>query len=263
MIGQSPSNSPNSNYYQAAVRQSNHLRKDVPKYWNGAISHRYSQANLWADFIYMAPPFLAYHGVVTDNVSLLRYAANQCKLYKDILGTSRGPWKHITGPEARDDGLWSSGNGWAVAGMSRVLATMRKSGFNDQTKNEQAMLTSEIKSVIDGVMKLDKDIGHSSGLLRNYLHDMNWFGEISGTALITATVFRMAKLEPGIFGKRYTDWAVKKKGIVDSKIDTNTGIVKPAVNPLKWTDTKPYNKGSPEGQSFVVLMHAAYRDWKR
>lgn len=36
------------------------------------------------------------------------------------------------------------------------------------------------------------------------------------------------------------------------------GIVAPAVNPLGWGDTTPDTSGSPEGQAFAVLLHAAY-----
>ncbi|KAJ7132463.1 hypothetical protein C8R44DRAFT_731133 [Mycena epipterygia] len=41
---------------------------------------------------------------------------------------------------------------------------------------------------------------------------------------------------------------------------TSEGIVTPAVNPLGWSDTAPWTAGSPEGNNFVVLMYAAWRD---
>ena len=41
---------------------------------------------------------------------------------------------------------------------------------------------------------------------------------------------------------------------------TKTGIATPAVDPLNWHDTTPYTSGSPEGQNFVVLIYAAWRD---
>ena len=209
----------------------------------------------------MAPPFLAYYAISTNDVGLLKEAANQCKLYSDILKTDSGVWLHIVGSEdhTNDRALWSTGNAWAVAGMSRVLATMRKSGYDAETGDEQKTLINLIKGIIDGAMAQDVD---SSGLLRDYLDDASWFGEISGTSLITATVFRMAVMDPETFGSMYTDWAVRKMDVVDSKIDEGSGVVRPACNPLNWRDRSPFISGSPEGQSFVVLLHAAYRDWK-
>lgn len=245
-------------FYDAAIRQKNHLLTGVPRYSNGAISHRQDQPNLWADFIYMVPPFLAYYGVAENDLVVLREAANQCKLYEEILGTQNGPWYHITGPDATDKGLWSSGNGWAAAGMSRVIATMRNGPHDAETKAEQEDLSGLIQQIIDGAIQLDTD---QSGLLRNYLNDTTWFGEISGTSLIAATALRMAKLDGQRFGSKYTDWAVKKMGVVDSKVNAD-GIASPAVNPLGWKNKTPYTTGSPEGQAFVVLLHAAYRDWK-
>jgi len=245
-------------YTAAAERQEAHLINDVPRWPNGAISQREAYAELWADFMYMAPPFLAYYAVAMADVDLLKQAAQQCLLYHDVLSTSLGPWHHIVGPVSQDLGLWSTGNGWAAAGMARVLATMMKSPFAEATKNEQNALIADIKAIIDGAIILDTDSG---GLLRNYLNDTTWFGETSGTAMLTATLYRMAVLAPSTFGTKYTDWANKKVQVVDSCINNTTGIVAPAINPLSWGDRTPFTTGSPEGQSFVVLMHAAYRDW--
>lgn len=270
MIGQSPEGNANSKYYNAAVRQSNFLFNKVPRWSNGAISHRQSHAELWSDFVYMAPPFLAYHGVVAKDVNILKEAAYQCQKYEEVLGTDQGPWRHISGPEkpgeswgqeTSDPRMWSSGNGWAAAGMARVIATMRNSPFDADTKSEQSMLTDLIKQIVDGAQALDTDRPNQEGLLRNYLDSS--FPEIAGTALIAASTLRMAVLEPSVFGKGYTDWAVKKVQVVDAHI-LDSGIVGPAVDPLNWWSDNPndaYWEGSPEGQSFVVLMHAAYRDW--
>lgn len=143
--------------------------------------------------------------------------------------------------------------------MSRVLATLKKSSYASQTTAEQGQLRGYIKEILDGAIKLDTD---ASGLLRNYLSDASWWGEISGTALLAATALRVAKLEPATFGQKYVEWAEKKMGVVDKKIDAKSGIVAPAVNPMGWKDREVFTKGSPEGQSFTVLMHAAWRDLK-
>ncbi|KAF2729132.1 Six-hairpin glycosidase [Polyplosphaeria fusca] len=254
MIGKS-----DERYFDAATRQEQHLIHDVPRWENGAISHRETYKELWADFVYMVPPFLAYYAVASGDLGLAKEAAHQVKLYRDVLVTGEGPWLHIVGPGVPDFAMWSTGNGWAAAGASRVLATLRKSKFDGETKEEQAQLTSIVKGIIDGAIKFDVD---QSGLLRNYLNESSWWGEISGTSILAATAFRMARLEPDSFGKKYTKWATKKMELVDSKIDKSTGIVAPAIDPLNWHNETKYVNGSPEGQSFVVLLHAANRDWK-
>ncbi|KAJ7510573.1 hypothetical protein B0H11DRAFT_1661214, partial [Mycena galericulata] len=48
----------------AAQRQLAHILTSAPRWSNGAISQRADVAELWserADFIYMAPPFIAYY----------------------------------------------------------------------------------------------------------------------------------------------------------------------------------------------------------
>ncbi|KAG9088689.1 hypothetical protein FRC07_012486, partial [Ceratobasidium sp. 392] len=50
------------NFGQAATDQLTYLLTVAPKTSSGAISHRSDQTQLWSDFIYMVPPFLAYYG---------------------------------------------------------------------------------------------------------------------------------------------------------------------------------------------------------
>lgn len=262
-------NSTNTNaaFLLAAQRQISHLLENVPRLPNGAISHREASASAWADFVYMVPPFLAYYGVYKDDEEMVREAIHQCCSYSETLSTVKGLWMHIVsvgklapGERQEDDkGLWSTSNGWAAAGMARVLATLRSSRFAEQMHEEQVLLREMIEVIVRGAVDQDTD---DSGLLRNYLDDETWWGEIAGTALLAATVFRIAVLEPDVFQARYTDWALKKMDIVRQCIDAETGVVAPVVNPLKENQRTPLSGPSPEGQAFVALMYAAWRDWK-
>ena len=240
----------------------------MPRFPNGAVSHRDAYPSLWADFIYMVPPFLAYFGIYYDRFEYVKDAVTQCELYCKILKTESGCLKHIANAAGtedgdgvkKDEGLWSTGNGWAAAGMARVLATLRKSKFAAETKEEQKALVHMTRSILDGAMYFDTD---PSGLLRNRLDDETWFGEAAGTALIAATVFRMAVLEPEVFGERYTEWALRKMEVVKKCVDEDTGTVRPVVNPTTDDQRSPLDGVSPEAQAFVVLLYAAWRDWKR
>lgn len=60
----------------------------------------------------MAPPFIAYYGVLTNNESLVTEAYTQCKLYRQyLLDTSTGGlWRHIVmGDTGTDPGHWATG----------------------------------------------------------------------------------------------------------------------------------------------------------
>ncbi|KAF9446020.1 hypothetical protein P691DRAFT_795008 [Macrolepiota fuliginosa MF-IS2] len=264
-------------YGAAADGEVDYIINDAPRWTNGAISHRANYAELWADFVYMAPPFLAYYAVHTSNLTLLQATVEQCGLYRDVLQSlvSDGLWEHIIGPNSPDHGLWSTGNAWAAAGMTRVLATVKKAPKSLFTSAKDAQwkgdaidsLTTWIKEILDGAI----DSPQESGLLRNYLDDVSGdghgFGEISGSSLLASVAYRMAVLRPDVFvnpyggNGKYLDFAEGIRTVLgqDDHITSN-GTATPAVNPLGWGDTTPFTAGSPEGQNFVVLLYVAWRD---
>jgi rhamnogalacturonyl hydrolase YesR len=220
-----------------------------------------------ADFMFMAPPFIAYFAADTNNASLLETAYRQCGLYREVIlfgsdnatfapvGTSptNGSWHHIVGPQSADPGLWSTGNGWAAMGMARVLATVLKAPVARGTawrKDAIRDLTAWIKEIVDGARGQPAD----GGLLRNYLNDISGdghgFGEISGSAMLAAVAYRMVVHAPGVFdAETYVTWADSIRTVLGgsdalgSPHVTSEGIVTPAVNPLGWSDTAPWTAG--------------------
>jgi hypothetical protein len=241
----------------------------------------------------MVPPFLAYYGVATNNASVLQASVDQCRLYRQILlanttnsglynplvthpDIASGLWEHIIGPVNEDSGLWLTGNAWAAAGMIRVLATVIKapSKFYQHTptsanhhlsvnwKNQAVHnLTTFICEILDAAMLMPMD----GGLLLNYLDDIRWFGETSGTALLASVAYRLSVLAPFLpladgDVYNYIQWAEDTRFVFGLGHITSNGTATPAVNPLGWGDTTPWTAGSPEGQNFVVMMYAAWRD---
>lgn len=214
----------------------------------------------------MAPPFIAYFAADSNNASLLQTAYQQCGLYREVLlfgssastfdppNTSKtnGLWHHIVGPQSPEPGLWSTGNGWAAAGMARVLATIIKAPVATGTSWRSTAisdLTSWIKEIVDGARTSPLD----GGLLRNYLNDTttaHGFGEISGSSLIAAVTYRMLILAPTAFpSATYLPFADSIRSTLGGKDKsgnphiTQNGTATPAVNPLAWLDTTPYTAG--------------------
>ncbi|KAL0564590.1 hypothetical protein V5O48_017453 [Marasmius crinis-equi] len=200
-------------YREAADRQLNFVVNEAPRYWNGAISHCVERPELWADFTYMAPPFIAYYSIIMNNLSLLQQSVDQCCLYREILRAElySNLWRHILNPSLTPDGgLWSTGNAWAAAGMTRVLATVMKApeylGIDpDWRANVVESLTTWIKEILDVAIASPTD----QGLLRNYLDD-TWdnghgFGEISGSSLLAAVAYCMVVLRPEACGRSYVN----------------------------------------------------------
>lgn len=224
--------------------------------------------------MYMAPPFLAFYAADKNNETLLHESVKQCGYYRQVLQSNttqpyKGTWEHIIGPNLKDLGIWSTGNAWAAGGMTRVLATIMKAPVAQSaswTESAISDLTTWIMEIIDGAMASSMD----GGLLRNYYDDpdptAHGFGEISGSSLLAAVVYRMAALRPDVCTSKYISWADGIRNVL-GRNDANgnphvtpDGIATPAVNPMDWLDTTPLTTGSPEGQVFVVLMYSAWRD---
>lgn len=159
--------------------------------------------------------------VQRNDVNLMRETVRQCGLHRDVLKANNLNWRHIIGPQAQDVGLWSSGNGWAAWGMTRVLYTLQKWPASSAVLQSQALqLKGWIKEILDGAMHSGTD----NGLLRNYLNDGTYFGEISGTALLSAVAYRMAVNDPGMLPLKCRDLFYSISNIIQECLENRIWI---------------------------------------
>lgn len=190
-------------YEEAARRQFDFLNNPstTPRLPNGAMSHREAYPQAWADFIAMAPPFLAYYGVATHNDTYIRLALKQCLLYREVLkpnDTNSNAWQHILlgPPKTQDPGRWSTGNGWVVLGVSRVLATLVHWFDLEGGDGNPRIAAGDLFRWMGDIFEAAVESGRgSNGLLRNYWGREGWEGEVSGTAANTAAVYRVKVLQ--------------------------------------------------------------------
>ncbi|SCV67160.1 BQ2448_5806 [Microbotryum intermedium] len=245
--------------YENIIQQEVSYLGTVPRTSDGAMSHRPSTepVQLWSDFICvtylsdMVPPFLAGRGLETNNATLLLEAHAQIKIYRRYLQDRRtGLWMHITLGSWQDSGLWATGNGWAAAGMTRVLASMMHSPTPSAYSSQIADLVTWISEIINAAFaRLD-----SNGMIPDYFNDSNTFSDSASSALLASVPFRLAQLGHGTSAQLTTATALRDKVI--PKISTSSGWLQGCVNPLSWEQT---TNTSPEAQSFVLLLEAAYR----
>lgn len=71
--------------------------------------------------------------------------------------------------------------------------------------SEASQLKGWIKEILDSAVASSND----NGLLPNYLDDTSWFGEVSGTSLLSAVAYRMAVNDLPNFSQ-YIGWADAK-----------------------------------------------------
>ncbi|KAH8785782.1 hypothetical protein F5883DRAFT_598933 [Diaporthe sp. PMI_573] len=224
-------------------------------------THRYDATMLWSGFIYMVPSTLAYQAVATNNQDLMRTAIKQIGLYRDVLQDKpTGLGKHIAGSRT-DAGTWSTGNGWAANGITRVLAMVKhwptSSGWTAETQS----LVQWAREIIDGAITVGPVAG--SGLFRDcitHITASSSFPGAAGTAALAASVYRLAVLAPDTFVTPEYIGAANawRKSVV--KTVSPSGQLASVVNPYSYTLNTAHDGPSPEAQDFAVLLYAAYRD---
>ncbi|KAG8871930.1 hypothetical protein FRB97_008177 [Tulasnella sp. 331] len=272
----------NEPWATAAKKQLDLLLTGTPRLESGpgkgAISHRPDLVSLWSDSVYMVPPFLAYYGAVTRNESLLREAYTQISLYRAVLfAPNESLWTHIYSPSSanyfNDTGLWSTGNGWAAAGMLRVLATIKHSPFSANFHSEKRDLSKWITEIHTGMTKYlpasPKNTSfETGGLFFNYVDQQVTtnitFPDASGTALFAASVYRhITLMNPPSYGKIVAAAERARKAIYANNggvhFDAN-GWLRPVVNPHSF---QMAGNMSDEAQSFMLQLNHNWEGWKR
>ncbi|KAK2467552.1 hypothetical protein APHAL10511_000407 [Amanita phalloides] len=270
-------------YGGAAKDQLDFLLRVVPRTADGAISHRVSEVQLWSDFVYMVPPFLAYYGVMTSNYTLVQQAYAQIKLYRNYLRDpyANGLWKHVLlGSSGIDEGHWSTGNAWAAAGMLRVLATVKSSQYATSLQSEQIDLADWVIE-IQNAMYSYLDSTYIFGNYPNQHISHPNFYDAASTAMLTSTVYRLSLLwgyhkhlpiaersRQALFSQNSS-----LSSTSDSTSDSNSsfftalsdmnhftpdGYLRPVVDPRSFGTE---GNVSAEGQAFVIELHSAWRDW--
>jgi len=258
----------------------------APRTQKGAISHRTDQTQLWADFIYMAPPFMAYYGALQcepEGDALLWMAYEQVKLYREELFDKKvGLWRHVALGKGTDDRHWATGNAWAAAGALRVLATIQRSRASESMRSYQKDLKKWVGETLDGVWKFQVGFGfftimfrsfrcsslpfqnynctlqHKNGTLLNYIDNPGSFPDTSSTALLAATTFRFASITKN---DTHIPAAIRALRLVRDSVDSH-GWLHNTVNPLNISKPSRPGHHSPEGQSFVLLLEAAVAEWE-
>ncbi|KAH0844595.1 glycosyl hydrolase family 88 [Fonsecaea pedrosoi] len=285
----------NRTYLDAAKRQANYLMTKATRFnghlMSSPISHREEPPELWGDFVYMVPPFLAYYGVAFQDMEILKTSVQQCQLYNVVLRTSislqdgqncHGLWRHIVSEPSQlepgicctDPNVWLTSNAWAVAGMARVLATILRWQPPSNSAIERLQYlefrvrsTKALTGIIDDMLKctMAQSRDEKSGLLKNYLDGPShrpslWaYGDAAGTALMASAVYRLAVLLPEVYGRpRFLDWAELNRHAVAQHINQD-GSVDPVADVDHVPSTSPVNQTS-EGQSMAILMYSAWRD---
>lgn len=216
----------------------NWLLEKAPRNRDGIIYHVIEKPQMWVDSFYMAPPFLSAAGYHQE-------ALKQIKGYISLLFNPEKKlfshiWDESKNDFARGDS-WGVGNGWALAGITRVIATLPEE-FNAE-KHE---LINFVKTVLDsclGCMRTD-------GLFHDVLDNKDSFIETNLSQMAAYAIYRGMKA--GWLGDGYLTFAETMRNAAHAKVD-DLGFVQ-GVCGAPFFDRPGI---AAEGQSFFLLMEAA------
>jgi unsaturated rhamnogalacturonyl hydrolase len=227
---------------EAAERMLEFLLYKAPRTREGVIYHNYIENMIWVDAFYMAPPFLAVAGHPQEAVKqVLGYRKilwdRDKKLYYHIWDEDKHQFERKL--------FWGVGNGWAAAGMSRVIKALP-----DSMEREKALIAGFIGELLDGCLKHQR----ADGLFHDILDDPTTFIETNTAQMLSYAIYRGVK--GGWLDRAYLRHADRMRTAVYQKVDS-FGLVQGVCGAPNFN--RPGT--ATEGQAFFLLMEAAYRDW--
>jgi rhamnogalacturonyl hydrolase YesR len=228
---------------KAAERMLDFLLYRAPRTRNGIIFHNHIENMIWVDSFYMCPPFLAVAGHPAE-------AVKQVEGYRDILwNPDKKLFYHIWDDDRKafSRGLfWGVGNGWAAAGMTRVIQALPES-----MKEEKRKLAGYVKEVIDGCLAVQRE----DGLFHDIVDDPSTFVETNLAQMLAYSIYRGVKA--GWLDASYIQDADRMREAVYMKVD-DFGLVQGVCGAPNFDRSGT----ATEGQAFFLLMEAAYKDFK-
>ena len=237
-------------YKEAIDKLYHYIKYDAPKTHDGILYHfdgEWAKHQLWVDAYYMVPPFLCKYGDVEE-------AMKQIKgLRKYLFNQRMGLLSHTWDDDKKELGekdFWGVGNGWALAGIARVIDLLDKEHKDSENYEEdRKYLIKYLIDLLHGCLTFQRD----DGLFCNVVDDPKSFIETNMSQMLAYTIYRGVKA--GYLNKEYLVFADNGREAVRNKVDEH-GFVRDVCG-------MP-NFDSPgiatEGQAFFLLMEAAKRD---
>jgi unsaturated rhamnogalacturonyl hydrolase len=228
-------------FKQAADRMLAYLLNNAPRTQDGILHHINSRPELWIDSAYMAPPFLAAAGRPDE-------AVRQIEGYRKYLWDAQKKlFSHIWDAERhtfiRRD-FWGVGNGWAAAGMSRIIHALPP-----EMGAERQRLIGYVHEVIDGCLACQR----ADGLFHDVVDNPSSFVETNLAQMLAYTIFR--GLKSGWIEERYRVFADRMRAASHSKVDKSGFVYEVCGSP-----NFDHPGTATEGQAFFLLMEAAFQD---
>jgi rhamnogalacturonyl hydrolase YesR len=227
----------------AAIRQAvdgllDWIRHKAPRNADGVLYHMFGAPQMWSDGFNCAPPFLAALGHYDEALAQIEgYRQRLWNPEKRLLA-------HIWDDEKRqfkDGNFWGGGNGWAAAGLARVIRSLPADRHRDRER-----LASFAREIVDGCLQHQR----ADGLFHNVVDQPASFVETNLAQMLAYAVYE--GVAGGWLPANYRESADRMRAAARVKMAAS-GFVQGACGAPNFD--RPGT--STEAQAFCILMEAA------
>lgn len=210
---------------------------DAPRSPSGVVYHFLHGQLIWVDSMYMLPPFLARAGEYDEAVRQLDGCWDAlCTPENGLLGHQ---WSDAEGHFIRR-AAWAVGNGWAMAGMARVIALLPE-GHEGRER-----LITRVRTLIGAALPWQMD----DGAFHDVLDDPTTFREVNFAQMLAYTIYR--GVAGGWLDAALLPYAEKARNAALAEVD-QYGLVRNVCGAPRFDSPGV----APEGQAFHILMEVA------
>ena len=209
----------------------------APRSTDGLVYHFDHGQMIWVDSMYMLPPFLARAGACDE--ALRQLDGYWARLFTPENGLLGHQWSDESHKFLRK-AAWAVGNGWAMAGMARVITLL------PEKHPGRARLIHRVKQLITAALPYQME----DGAFHDVLGAPTTFREVNFAQMLAYTIYR--GIREGYLDANLLPYAEKARAAALAEVDCY-GLVRNVCGAP--TFDKP--GVAPEGQAFHILMEAA------
>lgn len=210
----------------------------APRSDKGIVYHVMNEPEFWSDSLYMLPPFLAAVGEYEESLKQIYGYLDALMDPQTHLISHR--WNEKEKVFIRKD-FWSTGNGWTLAGIARVIDALPEEWADEKEK----LINLEV-SILDSILPYMRE----DGLFYDVLDNPDSFVETNCSQMIAYTIYRGIKA--GWLPEKYIGAANKMRDAARRKTDCYGRVHGACGAPM-------FDKSgeSPEANAFAILMETA------
>jgi len=210
----------------------------APRAADGTLYHVFDHPQVWSDGFNGAPPFLAATGHYDEALRQIdgfrkRLWDSQKKLLAHI-------WDDAPGAKNRKE-FWGGGNGWAAAGLARVI----RSHPADRQDDRQRLATF-VADIVDGCLAFQRP----DGLFHDVIDRSDTFVEVNLAQMLSFAIY--TGITGGWLAQSYRAAADRMRNAARAKMDS-FGYVQNVCGAPNFDRQGT----STEAQAFAIMMEAA------